>query len=182
MTSRMLVLPIGLGLSAFVCLPAANAAEAAAARPPARVYTNEDLDRVRPFRDEVGGRSVPAVTPGEDLSGARGGRRQSREGGSSPRPHDEGWWRTEARRVRERVEALRAQADELRAKIAAAEDERRGYNRSLGTGRKARAARPQGPEPGAAARLAGLERRAKSMEDDLLERARREGALPGWLR
>ncbi|MFN8091483.1 MAG: hypothetical protein U0599_04535 [Vicinamibacteria bacterium] len=181
MTSRMLVLPIGLGLTAFVCPPRLRAAEAATPRPPARVYTNEDLDRVRPFRDEVGGRSVPAVVPGEDSSGARGGRRPARDGGSSPRPHDEGWWRTEARRVRERVEALRAQADELRAKIAAAEDERRAYNRSLGSGR-ARAAQPRGPEPGASARLAGLERRAKSMEDDLLERARREGALPGWLR
>ena len=117
MTSRMLVLPIGLGLSAFVCLPAANAAEAAAARPPARVYTNEDLDRVRPFRDEVGGRSVPAVAPGEDSSEARGARREKRDGGSSARSHDEAWWRAEARRVRERVVAPHVDDSHRRAPL-----------------------------------------------------------------
>jgi hypothetical protein len=180
MTSRVLVLSFGTGLSAVLCLPLAGAEEPAPRpRPPARVYTNEDLDRVRPFRDEVGGRSVPAFTADESPAPARAARGS---GTSSRKTHDEAWWRAEARRVRERVEALRAQADELRARIAAADEEQRQLVRSLGTGSRTRAARPAASDAASAARLAGLERRARSMENDLFERARREGALPGWLR
>ena len=70
-------LPLGFGLPALLLvssaalLPwpvsAARAEEppAAAGRKPARVYTNDDLDRVRRFRDETGVRSVPAVPAGE---------------------------------------------------------------------------------------------------------------------
>jgi len=32
------------------------------------------------------------------------------------------------------------------------------------------------------AKLASLERRLREMEEDLADRARRDGALPGWLR
>jgi hypothetical protein len=180
MTFRNVVLPIGFGLWAVLSLRPARAEEPAPRpRPPARVYTNEDLDRVRPFRDELGGRSVPAFTGDESPAPARAPRSAD---APSRKRHDEAWWRAEARRVRERVEALRAQADELRARIAGAEEEQRQLVRSLGTGGRTRSARPAGPDRGAAARLAGLERRARSLEDDLLERARREGALPGWLR
>jgi predicted RNase H-like nuclease (RuvC/YqgF family) len=181
MTSRIVVLPIGFGLSAVLCLRPAGAEEPAAPRPrpPARVYTNEDLDRVRPFRDEVGGRSVPAVTAEESRAEARA---SHREGTSSRRTHDEAWWREEARKARERVEAIRAQADELRARIAAAEEERRHVTYSSRGGSKSRAGRSGASDAADSARLAGLERRARSIEDELHERARREGALPGWLR
>jgi len=181
MTSRIVVLPIGFGLSAVLCLRAAGAEEPAAPRPrpPVRVYTNEDLDRVRPFRDEVGGRSVPAVTAEESRKEARAGRR---EAASARRTHDEAWWREEARKVRERVEAIRAQADELRARLAAAEEERRHVTYSSRGGSRDRTGRSEATGAAGTARLAGLERRARSIEDELLERARREGALPGWLR
>ena len=66
MSLRTTVLPLGFGLSAVLCVSTAPADDdpAAPKRPPARVYTNDDLDRVQPFRDETGVRSVPAVAPG----------------------------------------------------------------------------------------------------------------------
>jgi hypothetical protein len=171
MTLRTTVLPLGFGLSAILCVPAGGSDDdpAPAARRPVRVYTNEDLDRVHPFRDETGVRSVPAVGP--DRSPASPPPRDRR------RARGEDYWRREAARVRDRVQSLEAQAAEVRALIA----ERAEEASHLLTNRR-RYASGSRTEPALRAKLAALERRMRQMEDDLAERARREGALPGWLR
>jgi hypothetical protein len=177
MPFRTIVLPAGLGLSALLVVSAARAETAAPRRPPARVYTNEDLDRVHPASGETGVRSVPAAVPVE---------RRARPAGDEDRPRSRGeaYWREEARRVRERVAELAAKAEELRAQIAADEDEQRHLARPSRSGRAARsrASLSGGADPAASARLASLLLRMRALEDDLLERARRDGALPGWLR
>jgi hypothetical protein len=171
MTFRTVVLPLGFGLSAVLCVSPASADEdpAPARRPPVRLYTNEDLDRVRPFRDETGVRSVPAVAPDDRPAPA-----EKRRG------RGEDYWRREAARVRERVRTMEAQASELRAEIAEQAEEashvlgrRRGSSASLsGSGSSTRLR----------AKLASLERRVREVEEELADRARRDGALPGWLR
>lgn len=185
MTLRTVVLPLGFGLSAVLCIqparadedppPAPRPRECAArlsgARPPVRVYTNEDLDRVRPFRGDTGVRSVPAVAPEDRTVPAPADRRRAR---------GEDYWRREATRVRDRVRTMEAQAAELRVEIAEQADE---ASHVL-----TRSRRSSAPRSGARSearlreRLASLERRMRQMEDDLADRARREGALPGWLR
>jgi septal ring factor EnvC (AmiA/AmiB activator) len=171
MTFRTVVLPLGFGLSAVLCVSPASADEepAPAPRPPVRLYTNADLDRVHPFRDETGVRSVPAVAPDDRPAPA-----EKRRG------RGEDYWRREAARVRERVRAMEAQAAELRAEIAEQAEE---ASRVLGQRRRSSASLSgSGSSTRLRAKLAGLERRLREMEDDLAERARRDGALPGWLR
>ena len=128
-------------------------------RAPARVYTNEDLARVSGRRGETGVESRPA-SPVPD-SPAPAAREDSR---------GESYWRAEAARVRQRIEPWRETAEDLRAEIAArqAEPGVRPY-----TDPKVRALQR---------RLAALEARMRDAEDRLEERARRAGALPGWLR
>jgi hypothetical protein len=170
MTLRTVVLPLGFGLSAVLCSSARGAPDAEGRkRPPVRVYTNEDLDRVRPFRDETGVRSVPAV-PVEEREAAR------RPGDERAKGRGEAYWRREAERVRDRVRAMEAQAAELRAQIAerAAEASRLSRGRSASPG--------SGSPATLRAKLEALERRMREIEDGLADRARREGALPGWLR
>ena len=171
MTLRRVVLPLGFGLSAVLCVSTAGADEdpAPAPRPPVRVYTNEDLDRVRPFRDETGIRSVPAVAPGDRPAPAE-----------KQRGRGEDYWRREATRVRERVRALEAQASELRAEIA---EQAEGTSQVLGRRRRSSASLSgAGSSARLRAKLASLELRLREMEEDLADRARRDGALPGWLR
>ena len=171
MTLRRVVLPLGFGLSAVLCVSTAGADEdpAPAPRPPVRVYTNEDLDRVRPFRDETGIRSVPAVAPGDGPAPAE-----------KQRGRGEDYWRREAARVRERARALQAQASELRAEIA---EQAEGTSQVLGRRRRSSASLSgAGSSARLRAKLASLERRLREMEEDLADRARRDGALPGWLR
>ncbi len=78
MTLRTTVLPLGFGLSAILCVSTAPADDAPASPPrlPARVYTNADLDRVRPFRDQTGVRSVPAVAPDPPVPSTAGRARE----------------------------------------------------------------------------------------------------------
>jgi hypothetical protein len=165
-------------LVAFMIVPVASGAEepsdrapaARPARPPVRVYTNADLERVHPFAAETGVRSVPAVEPGE---------RQPRRERSEPaaRGRGEAYWRQQATAVRERVRALEERAAGLRARIAERERER--ASTVYGSRRRGSA----GGSPDALrASLAALERRIRATQDDLEERARRDGALPGWLR
>jgi septal ring factor EnvC (AmiA/AmiB activator) len=173
MTFRTMVLPLGFGLSAVLCaLPAAAEEDPPPApRPPVRVYTNEDLDRVHALRDQTGVHSVPAVPPEERSAPARA---------EKARGHGEEHWRREATRVRERVRAMQAQAADLRASIAAQADEAAHFL----SGRRRSSASLSGNAATSRlqSRLAALERRIREMEEDLAERARRDGALPGWLR
>lgn len=147
-----------LGMGA-ACLLAA-AAGSAERRPPARVYTDEDLARVSSRRGETGVESKPASPPAAD-------KRDTKQPAS---PRGEPYWRAEAARVRHRVEPWRADAYDLRVEISTrqAEPGVRPYSDP-----KLRAMQR---------RLAALEARIRDAEDRLEERARRAGALPGWLR
>ncbi|HET9315217.1 MAG TPA: hypothetical protein VFQ51_06480 [Vicinamibacteria bacterium] len=135
----------------------------AAADEKPRVYTNEDLDRVAPYRAQTGVLSQPAAPPetprdrkpGKDSGGAR---------------NDERYWRDQADRTAEQVRKLREQAASLAERV----DQLR---------------RKPGARPYSDPRLVSLEERRRALESRareaelrLEERARRAGALPGWLR
>lgn len=128
---------------------------------PVPVYTNEDLDRLSPYRGQTGVLSEPAVSPAE----------APRADSASPRrSHGEAYWRKEAARVHDRVRALGDRAEELRRAL-----------------REARVSfRPRrSSSPSVAsleARLEAVESRMRDLDTDLADRARRAGALPGWLR
>ena len=128
-------------------------------RKPVPLYTNDDLARVSPRRDETGVFTMPkaareTVAPAEPRQTARG----------------EAYWRREAERVRQKVEPLRQRIAELRFRM----DERE---------------RRPGVRPVTDSQLQAMSRRLRlweqqmhDIEDRFEERARRAGALPGWLR
>jgi hypothetical protein len=127
-------------------------------RRPVPFYTNEDLERMTPLRDQTGVASVPA---GEGEPPA-----------PVPRPSGRGeqFWRREAERVRTQVGRLLVQASALRQRI---QSEKRRV-----PGRK----RVRSGLPALQARLEAIVQRARTLQANLEDRARREGALPGWLR
>jgi len=164
---------LALGLSLVAPVPTRAGDEPVPARAKARLYTNEDLERVHPFAAETGVSSVPAVStaPGD---GARETRQRS-EGRS--KHQGESYWRAEAERVRQKLRALEERAAGLRARIA----ER--SSRTEVFGRRGSSASSRGTSlVTLQSSLAALETRARHLEEDLFERARRAGALPGWLR
>jgi hypothetical protein len=132
-------------------------------RKPARVYTNEDLERVAPRRGETGVLSRPGTPP----SAKEAARTESRE-------RDEGYWRREAARVKDRVRTLHEQAARVREQIE------RAAVRPTSKGRRGREA--WAAEDERDRRLREIEARIREIESDLEERARRAGAPPGWLR
>jgi DNA repair exonuclease SbcCD ATPase subunit len=159
-----------LGLAAaLLCAGGARASEAA---PPEKkkdvpAYTDEDLRRVSPLRDQTGGGMAADSPAGERSADAQAERPAAAE---KARGKDEAHWRREWERLRERLQPLRDRADDLRAQI----EERR----------RVPGVRPYS-DPRVESlqrRLAALEARIREAEDLLHERARRAGALPGWLR
>jgi hypothetical protein len=165
------VLALGLSLVVPVRSGARDEPAPANARSKARLYTNDDLDRVHPFAAETGVRSVPAVA---DVPASARETATRREGRSARQ--GEAYWRAEAERVRQKLRALEERAGGLRARIAERSSRsevfgRRGSSSSRGTSLVS-----------LQSSLAAVERRARLLEDDLAERARRAGALPGWLR
>jgi hypothetical protein len=127
----------------------------------ARVYTNEDLARMKPLRGDTGVLSEVATGPRPTTEArASGGGERGREA----------YWRREADRVRERVRPLEKRVASLRRQI----DERW---------------RLPGVAPMTDPKLIEWRRELKEAEaelrehqDRLEERARRDGAMPGWLR
>jgi hypothetical protein len=173
MTPRTTLLPLAFGLSSLLRVSTISG-EDTPSPGPARVYTNEDLDRVRPFRDQTGVRSVPAVSPDYRAPEAL-----ERRGTGLVDAHGRGeeYWRREAARVRDKMRAMETQADELRLRIAERAEE---AGRTLTRGR--RGSSGAGSAAALRARIAALEHRMKEMQIELSERARRARALPGWLR
>lgn len=126
-----------------------------------RVYTNDDLERVSSRRGETGVQSRPAVP--QPAAAA------SHDSDAQARSREERW-RREADRLRQRLQPLRDEADDLREQI--------------GARRMAPGVRPLS-DPKLHAwqrRLSLVEARIREAEDRFEERARRAGALPGWLR
>jgi hypothetical protein len=141
------------------CALACVRADGGEEKPPVPLYTNEDLRRVRPLRAQTGVLSTPAVAP--DPPAPAGAADKSRE---------ERYWRGEAERLADRLRPLHARAADLKRRI----EERRSKPgvRTLSD--------PQ---------IRGWERdvdevvaTVRQLESRLEERARRAGALPGWLR
>jgi hypothetical protein len=133
---------------------------------PARVYTNEDLERVAPRRGETGVLSRPGTPPSPRELGVTGARTRGEE-----------YWRREAARVRARVRTLQDQAARVRDQI-----EREATRGSTGKRRRAWVRDTWAAEEARARRLRDIEARVRDLESDLEDRARRDGALPGWLR
>jgi len=128
------------------------------------VYTNEDLDRLSPYRGQTGVLSESSVESASVPTPRA----------SAPEP--EAYWRREAARVREQVRALDEKAEEIRRELR----EARRATPPPWSSRPRRVATPNlGPRE---ARLKALEERIRALEVDLADRARRAGALPGWLR
>jgi hypothetical protein len=129
---------------------------------PVRTYTNADLERVAPQRGETGVLSKPAPTPAS---------------APAPRPsgphHDEAYWRDQADHLHDRIRALRQRADEIRLRLANPPRQSQGRRRTASV---------SDPAPALTARLTAIEAEIRDREDRFEERARREGALPGWLR
>lgn len=144
-----------VSVSACLALSVAFAAENKKAAP---LYTNEDLARVSPLRDQTGAFSTPPAAP--EAPPVRGRERAA----------GESYWRREAERLRQKLEPLRQNAEELRSRME--ERERRSGVRSA-------------TDPHLRAwdrRLRLLDQRIRDLEERFEDRARREGALPGWLR
>jgi hypothetical protein len=153
----------------FLALPLCVAAEEE--KRPVRVYTNEDLDRVAPFRDQTGVNSVTAAAP-ETASDPRAKRAKAKDDGNSTEVSGRGqdYWRREADKVRVRVRALQQRAAGLRQRI----EQRR---------RKPKVFPYSDPQIRTwSQRVDEIEAEVREMEAALEQRARRAGALPGWLR
>jgi hypothetical protein len=150
-------------LSALALACASAAVLSGSEKPPVPTYTNADLDRIAPYRGETGVLSTPAsplaAEPASRPSGPR---------------HDETYWRHEADHLHDRIRALRQRADEIRFRLASPPRQSQG--------RKAAASASNDPTPALKARLAAIESEIRDRENRFEERARREGALPGWLR
>lgn len=145
--------------------------------PPSGVptYTDADLARVHELRGETGVFSVP--DRGASRGTPRGRGRAAASEAATPMAQREAYWRAQAAAERRRSDTLADRLHQLREQIA----ERR---------RRAAARKPpQGrldPVPADTraleARVAALEARMRDEQDRFEERARRAGALPGWLR
>jgi hypothetical protein len=142
-----------------LCLALAFSPEAVEEKRAVPLYTNEDLERVRPTRDRTGVASQPAAAADAP-----------REPAQQPKGRGEAYWRREAERLADRLRPLRSRAADLRRRI----DERWGDPkvRTLSDPRLAAWERE----------LAETQATMRELEARLEERARREGALPGWLR
>ena len=131
-------------LLAALCAAGAGASTRDDEKKPVPLYTNDDLRRVAPYRDETGVSSTPAEAPAVAPAPAKS------------RARGEDYWRGEADRLRDRLRPLRERAAELRFSLP-----------RIVAGER---------------RLRALDERIREAESRLEDRARREGALPGWLR
>jgi hypothetical protein len=135
-----------------------------------RVYTNEDLETVRPYRNETGVASKPAVQDPERAGTLRQDLGRDGAAAGKERRSAEEHWRAAAERLREKLQGPRDRADELRRQI----EERR---------RQPGVLPYSDPQIVAAQRrLELIERRIREAESNFEDRARRNGALPGWIR
>ncbi len=148
----------------FVGLALSSGA-AAQEKKPVPLYTNDDLDRLSPYRGQTGVLSEPAVGATETPTTPNGAR-------------GEAYWRREAARVRAEVRALEERAEEIRGELREARNAP--PSPWSWSSRPRRVATPA--LASREARLHALERRVRELETDLADRARRAGALPGWLR
>jgi hypothetical protein len=172
---RIVTTPLGCALG--LCLVLTAGADEPDRTP---TYTNDDLDRISSRRGETGVLSRPSAPDGARKDGRNGPSRTDRAA-SAPRSRDddETYWRGEAERLHDRIRGLRQRADEMRLRIQQQEREQR-----RGKPNARRSESSTRPDPGEALRqrLQAIEDEIRDREARLEERARRAGALPGWLR
>jgi hypothetical protein len=169
---------LGLSLAggALAATAAASDTKQPAPKPKARVYTNDDLDRIHPYAGQTGGGAKAA--PATDVAAES----EAEPRAPGTKTGGEAYWRAEAARVEERVRALEERAAALRARIAEQNAKALERGRDVVYGRRQGASTPARSTAPLEASLAALERRIREVKDDLEERARRARALPGWLR
>jgi hypothetical protein len=138
-----------------------------AQKKPVPVYTNDDLDRIAPRRDETGVNSTVAA-PARPTTAA------PREG-DEDRARSEAYWRREGERHRVRQQRARARIESLRGRIVSLE----AHSGPLSA--EVRARRTAQVE-GFRRQIDALDAQIREEEAQLADRARRAGALPGWLR
>ena len=133
---------------------------------PVPVYTNDDLDRVAPFRGQTGVNSS-GTPPPQAPSPARGA-----DDGTA---RSEAYWRREAVKLRARQQRTRDRIEALRSRVATVETR---------SGPRSGEARARGAAQVEMWRghIATLETRLREEDGEFADRARRAGALPGWLR
>ena len=137
---------------------------------PVRVYTNEDLERVRPLRNQTGVESKPGTETARRERAGTSRQDPGRDAAGKDRVSAEESWRSQAERLRVRLQPLRDKAADLREQI---EERRRQPGVRPYTDPKIVAAER---------RLAVVEQRIRESESAFEDRARRQGALPGWIR
>jgi len=127
-------------------------------------YGNEDLRRMAPLRHQTGVLSQPAIpSDGQAETGVDDEETKARRSA-------ERYWRREADRVRKRQETLREQIEDLKGRI---DERRRSRKEQLSADPQAETLKR---------RIERLRRKLRKLQMGLEERARRAGALPGWLR
>jgi hypothetical protein len=153
-----------LGLSVVVlALGTAGAAEEKKTVP---VYTNDDLDRMAPLRDQTGVNSSGAVVT------RRG---PPARGGNDAAGKTEAYWRREAEKLRVRQQRARDRIETLRSKMAAVQAQ---------SGPRSAETRARGSAQVEVwvGQIATLEARLREEDARFADRARQAGALPGWVR
>ena len=132
-------------------------------------------------------RNVPTPTPrakaetGKRAAGANASRAAAGEAEAAGQPEEgEEYWRAEARRLRERVAAIKESIARLEAESRKLENDFYAWDDGAYRDRVIKPAWDKTREDLATARKA-LPGAEKELED-LPDRARRAGALPGWLR
>jgi hypothetical protein len=135
-----------------------------------RAYTNDDLERYAHLRTEQPADVVEEDAPRPARSRSRRPPRESTAAATGASARGEAYWRREAERTEDAVRRLRAQAADVAEKVS---DLRR--QPGVLPYSDPRVVRME-------ARRLALEERAREAESRLEARARRAGALPGWLR
>ena len=135
-----------------------------------RVFTNADLELMAACRYQTGAQSEVGTAP--TATAQKPQRRPAAGAVIAPRRTDaaEADWRAQWRSVDQKARRLRREARELRQEAGEAPRD----PKKRPTGRRSPSL--------LIARALALESEAGDLEADFQEGARREGALPGWLR
>ncbi len=180
-TIRPLLLAVTLGMGLSVVAPSAEQSladvarkaeaerSAAPGRPPAKVYTNQDLTAVAPVpppptANKASPTPAPPATPSDE---------------SSPGGRDEAYWRDRMRPLRERLDSARALADDTKRR---AEALMRAADQCFAVGivcaDYTESLRLTEEHKALAADVARTERDVAALEEE----ARLAGVPPGWVR
>ena len=135
-----------------------------------RVFTNADLDLMSACRYQTGALSESGAAPAEPSLKGRRAPRASGHRTEAVADAAEADWRARWQAIDQKVTRLRREAQDLRREAGEAS----GDPKKRPTGRRSPSLLLH--------RALRLEVEARELEDDFQARARREGALAGWLR